>query len=368
MSAQPKLLKSKFYWIALLYFTEGFPLGMFYDVFPVYFRQQGVELRDIGVLSLLGLAWTLKFLWAPAIDHYRRHRWWMAGADLCMGAVMLVFAMNAGFGPWVWLAIGAFTIFSATNDIAIDGYTIELLNRDELGLANGVRIGFYRVGMLASGVVLALSDWVQWPGAYLVVVGIFIASAIGVLCAPREQVRAVRVDRSRGLLHDLISQPLLAGGLAAFTVFVILLIVIEAVRKGLDFVWVFALGATEIGCLFLCAALLRAAARRHALQDIERSPLLAGLMELFSRPYILPTLAFILLFKLGDAAMGFMVKPFWVDAGFSATEIGLVSVNIGLALSIAGGVAGGWYTDRIGIFKALWVLGLFQALSNLGYA
>jgi PAT family beta-lactamase induction signal transducer AmpG len=63
-----------------------------------------------------------------------------------------------------------------------------------------------------------------------------------------------------------------------------------------------------------------------------------------------------------------MVKPFWVDAGFSATEIGLVSVNIGLGLSIAGGIAGGWYTDRAGIFKALWVLGLFQALSNLGYA
>ena len=79
-------------------------------------------------------------------------------------------------------------------------------------------------------------------------------------------------------------------------------------------------------------------------------------------------LAFILIFKLGDASMGFMVKPFWVDAGFSATEIGLVSVNIGLALSIAGGLAGGWYTDRVGIFKALWVLGLFQALSNLGYA
>ena len=50
--------------------------------------------------------------------------------------------------------------------------------------------------------------------------------------------------------------------------------------------------------------------------------------------------------------MGFMVKPFWVDAGFSATQIGLVSVNIGLALSIAGGVAGGWFTDRIGIFRA----------------
>ena len=65
--------------------------------------------------------------------------------------------------------------------------------------------------------------------------------------------------------------------------------------------------------------------------------------------------------------MGFMVKPFWVDAGFSAAQIGLVSVNIGLALSIAGGVVGGWITDRIGIFSSLWILGLAQAVSNLGY-
>jgi PAT family beta-lactamase induction signal transducer AmpG len=77
---------------------------------------------------------------------------------------------------------------------------------------------------------------------------------------------------------------------------------------------------------------------------------------------------FILLFKLGDAAMGFMVKPFWVDSGFSAEQIGLVSVNLGLVLSIAGGLVGGWYVDRVGIFKGLWVLGLWQALSNLGYA
>jgi len=65
--------------------------------------------------------------------------------------------------------------------------------------------------------------------------------------------------------------------------------------------------------------------------------------------------------------MGFMVKPFWVDVGFSAAQIGLVSVNIGLGLSIAGGIVGGWITDRIGIFKSLWILGLAQAVSNLGY-
>ena len=150
------------FWIGILYFAEGFPLGVFYDVFPVQFRQQGVDLRDIGFLSLLGLAWTLKFLWAPAIDHYRHHRRWMFAVDLLMAGIMLIFAIHAEFGPWVWLAIGAFTVLSATNDIAIDGFTIEMLNKRELGLANGIRIAFYRVGMLASGFILILTDWLGW--------------------------------------------------------------------------------------------------------------------------------------------------------------------------------------------------------------
>ena len=67
--------RRKLFWVALLYFSEGLPLGVFFDIFPVYFRQRGVNLADIGLLSLLGLAWTVKFLWAPAIDWARRHRW-----------------------------------------------------------------------------------------------------------------------------------------------------------------------------------------------------------------------------------------------------------------------------------------------------
>src|SRR5688500_18085634 len=113
----PPAYKRKLLWVALLYFSEGLPLGVFYDIFPVYFRQQGVSLADIGLLSLLGLAWTIKFLWAPAIDWARHHRWWIAGANLGMALVMWLFAGSLGFGPWVWVAIGVFTMLSATNDI-----------------------------------------------------------------------------------------------------------------------------------------------------------------------------------------------------------------------------------------------------------
>jgi PAT family beta-lactamase induction signal transducer AmpG len=367
LEPQPKLLKSKLFWVGILYFSEGFPLGVFYEIFPVWFRQQGVDLRAIGAISLLGLAWTLKFLWAPAIDHYRRHRYWMATVDLAMGAVMLVFAAAAGFGPWVWAAIAVFTLLSATNDVAIDGYTIELLDKNELGFANGVRIGFYRVGMLASGLVLILSDWITWSGAFVCAALILAACAAAVLAAPPE--RAVERDAQttlRAELARIITDPKLAASVLALALGALALVdQVTKWSRAYPAFWGIALGTAGTA---LAACWIGSRRVPAAKTDATRGPMFGALIELIARPHIWPVLAFILIFKLGDASMGFMVKPFWVDAGFSATEIGLVSVNIGLALSIAGGLAGGWYTDRAGIFKALWVLGLFQALSNLGYA
>jgi PAT family beta-lactamase induction signal transducer AmpG len=371
-SATEPLLRNKLFWVGLLYFAEGFPLGVFYEIFPVYFRQQGVELRQIGLLSLLGLAWTLKFLWAPAVDYWRRHRRWMAAVDVGMGAVMLYFAMQAGFGPVVWIAIGVFTVLSATNDVAIDGYTIELLDKRELGLANGIRIGLYRVGMLASGFLLMASDWLSWHGAFVLAAVVFFGLAAACLLAPRERVVVVARGDIRAELAALSRSPFALGILAAFALGVLWLV--DSVTRwsaGRPLFWLYAASFAVVVAGAIALAGRRRNADRGALtrsdDALARGPMFGALMELLRRPAIVPVLLFILIFKLPDAAMGFMVKPFWVDAGFSAAQIGLVSVNIGLVLSIAGGIAGGWITDRIGIFPALWILGLAQAASNLGY-
>lgn len=367
MKAEKPLLKSKLFWVGILYFAEGFPLGIFYDVFPVHFRQQGIELRQIGLLSLLGLGWTLKFLWAPAIDYYRHHRVWMFCVDLLMGALMLWFAMSAGFGVWVWVAIGAFTVLSATNDIAIDGYTIEFLEKDELGLANGVRIGMYRIGVLASGFLLVASDYLQWRGAYICAALIFCVTAALSLLAPKEK-EIVR-EKSLNLgteLKNIVLDPYASGAVLLFMLGTIWLINRETKwSAALENFWLIALLAALLA--WLISLSFRSRAARPAADALTKGPMFGALMEMLSRPYIIPVIAFVLIFKLADSAMGFMIKPFWVDAGFSATEIGLVSVNIGLILSIAGGLAGGWFTDKVGIFKSLWILGLAQAFSNLGY-
>ncbi len=369
MAAPSKLLRSKLFWVALLCFSEGFPLGVFYEIFPVWFRQHGADLRSIGAISLLGLAWTLKFLWAPAVDHYRHHRWWMATVEVAMGAILLGFASAAGFGPWVWAAIALFTILSATNDIAIDGYTIEFLDKNELGLANGVRIGLYRVGMLASGLVLILSDWITWSGAFACGALILAACAAMALLAPRERVveRVAQATLAAELRRILID-PRLAAVVLTFALGVAALVNQVTDWSGrYPVLWRIALGVALAALVAVWLRSRRSRPADAASPDPTQGPMFGALMELLARPYMWPVLGFILIFKLGDASMGFMVKPFWVDAGFTATEIGLVSVNIGLGLSIAGGFVGGWYADRVGIFKGLWVLGLFQAVSNLGY-
>ncbi|MEO7403157.1 MAG: MFS transporter [Burkholderiales bacterium] len=358
-----KLVRSKLFWVAVLYFSSGFPLGVFYEMFPVYFRQAGVDLRAIGVISLLGLAWTLKFLWAPAIDHYRSHRVWMAVANLVMGVVMIAFAYAAGVPSWVWLAIGVFTLMSATNDIAIDGYTIEYLAQDEIGLANGIRIGFARVGMLASGGLLILTKYVGWAGAFWGAVGLFVLCTLASLAAPRER-RVVQVVTSsfgaelRGVIRDPRAMATLVG-----IVLATLWMIDNALKWSLGNAafWPIAIGSG------LAVWLVVKFTHRETTAQRERGPMFGTMIDMLNRPYMVPVLAFVLIFKLGDASMGFMVKPFWVDSGFTAAEIGLVSVNIGLILSIAGGLAGGWYVDRVGTYKALWVLGLLQAASNLGY-
>jgi PAT family beta-lactamase induction signal transducer AmpG len=387
-AAPPPATKRVMFWVALLYFSEGLPMGAFYDLFPVNMRQAGVSPSDIGLLSLLGLAWTVKFLWAPLVDAWRHHKWWMAGANWGMAAVLAAFALYPdalGHGDtWPWALLAAFTMLSATNDIATDGYTIELLSKGQYGVANGLRIGFYRVGMLMAGGLLVVAGQMGTPGApnWMAAYGLgallMVANGLVILTAPPQAPALVAKPKDKGASARewaaLKQQPLwlLALGLVMLG---LLWPVLGPVAKAAGWesiltvsgTWWFK-GAVPVGLMFMGAGLMVAAAHGPQARDLADGPVFGAWVDLLARPGMLPVLLFILLFKLGDAAMGFMVKPFWVDAGFKPEQIGLVSVNIGLGLSIAGGLVGGWYVDRVGIFKGLWVLGIAQALSNLGYA
>jgi MFS transporter, PAT family, beta-lactamase induction signal transducer AmpG len=296
-------------------------------------------------------------------------------------------ALGAG-ASWPWLLLAAFTVLSATNDIATDGYTIEQLSKGQLGVANGLRIGFYRGGMLAAGGMLVAAGWLgtpdapHWQAAYGLSAALLWTNGLLALLAPKgvphvsaTPARAQSVASPLATEWALLRQQpvwLMALGLVLSGLLWPVLAPVAKVAgweavQAYSSAWWFK-GAIPVGLMLAGSSLMVHAAKRPQSQGLRDGPVFGAWVLLLGRAGMIPVLLFILLFKLGDAAMGFMVKPFWVDSGFTPAQIGLVSVNVGLGLSIAGGVVGGLFVDKAGIFKGLWVLGLAQALSNLGYA
>ncbi len=286
--------------VSLLYFAEGVPFGFMHNALSVYFRSQRMSLESIGLLSLVGLAWSLKLLWAPFVDRFGKKHYWMMPAQIVIGLAMLAIRNidPSQPGMFLWIVMGTMALASATQDIAIDAYTIDILEEKELGVANGIRSSAYRVALVISGGgIVALSDFIGWDAAFTGLFVLMVSMAAVILFWPG--------------CHQDCKRP-----------------------------------------------------RPVRIIDSWISPLANAL----KRPRFFTLILFILLFKVGDAMMGPMISPFWVDRGFTRIEIGLISGTVAPIASIAGSIIGGWLTTLWGIGRALWVLGASQALSNLGYA
>jgi PAT family beta-lactamase induction signal transducer AmpG len=282
-------LSRKLGFIALLYVVEGFPMGVYQEIWPVYFRAHGVSLTEIGLYSGLYFAWSLKVFWSPLVDRCGEKRQWIAAAMATMASALVALSwLPPGSTPLVWFAMGTFCIASATQDIAIDAYTIGLVERGQEGPANSVRVAAYRVGfLLAGGGLLLLPSVIGWNGT-------FVMGAI------------------------------LSGALAA--------------------------------AVFLCPRV----------DNPGRQERDANLWARWrDREGVVPVIAFVLLYRVGDRAMGTMVKPFWVDRGFSFQEIALYSTSFGIGATILGAIVGGVVVSRIGIYRSLWWLGGAAIASNL---
>ncbi len=289
-------LNKKLLLVSLLYFAEGFPFGIIEQTLPVYFRLHGMSLVHVGFLSFLSLPYALKFIWAPAVDFMGSRRHWITAAQFLMAASILVLIPLDPANPstLLWASIACLSIFSATQDIAIDAYSIELLNPSEMGLANGFRQAAYRVALvIAGGLFVALGGWLGWKLTYLAAAGILTVCGIASIRLPR----------------------------------------VEVLRP-----------------------------------KFSITSLAAPVRDFLQRPGVVQVTLFILLYKLGDMSMGPMVRPFWLARDLSLTEIGLITGTFGILASIAGGLAGGLFMARFGIFHGLWFLGLWQSVSNLTYA
>lgn len=356
-------------WIAVLYFLEGLPFGVFFDFFPIWLRSHHFSLSTVGTLSLLGLAWSLKFLWASLIDHSGQHRWWIFGVNITMGVCLFLLSLQTHISVLSWVLLCVYVICSATNDISIDGLTIIMSGNTQMGRVNAIRNMAYRVGLVTAGGLLSLSQLISWKGTFLVTGILFWINSVVILFIPRCTQREAPVASLSAKQEFLVlfRHPLILLGLIAtltgmlWPAFLKLIPSLHALQNAQHVIRLLPVVLILLGIGIVSK-------KMKSNQQFDTGPTFGPFLRLLQKPSILGTIAFILLYKVGEAAAGFMIKPFWLDAGFSKNEIAWFSVNLGIILSISGGIVGGWYVDRHSVIRSLWVLGILSTFANLLYA
>ena len=284
----------------LMGFPSGLPLLLTSRTLLFWMEEVKVDIKTIGVFSLVSLPYAFKFAWAFLLDHYSpswlgRRRGWLF---LCQIALALLLASVAFLDPksqTLWLALTCFLIsfFSATQDIAVDAYRRETLADNELGLGSSLFVIGYRAAMWVSGAAaLILADIMPWKLVYLSM------AAIMLLCIPITlwaQEPEVQTNPESSLLQS-IYQPIA------------------------DFF-----------------------KTRHAV-------------------YIL---LFLLLYKAGDAMAGHLTSPFYLQMGYSKSEIALIAKTLSFFTTTGGALLGGFIILKININRSLWVFGVLQAISTV---
>lgn len=289
---------------ALMGFGSGLPLLLTGSVLQAWLKDGGIDLARIGLFALVGLPYTLKFLWSPLFDRYRiprlgRRRGWLLVAQIALVAALIVLScVHPQPDDLLLVSLAALLVafFSASQDIVVDAYRRESLTDLELGLGSALYVNGYRVGMLlAGGGGLILADLLSFAEMYRLM-ALFMAACIVVTLAAREP-------------------PLPEGSPRTLA---------EAVY--------------------------------------------APFRDYFTRDGAWLALAFILFYKLGDSMAAAMTTPFYLDLGYTKTEIGAVVKLFGFWATIGGATLGGIWILRMGLKRALWLFGIGQMVSTLGFA
>jgi PAT family beta-lactamase induction signal transducer AmpG len=285
-------------------FASGLPLALTGGTLQAWATVENVSLQDIGFLTLVGTAYTLKFFWAPLVDRYAppmlgRRRGWMALTQLLLAFGLMAMGLaspGTSLGPLAMIAV-LVAFFSATQDIAFDAYRTDVLQAKERGAGAALSVLGYRLAMLVSGgLALIIADqWLGWQAMYLLMGMLMLGGVLATLVAPEPQTPAKTPE--------------------TLTVAV-----------------------------------------------------MGPLKEFFSRNGVWTLLLLIVLYKLGDAFAGALSTTFLIrGAGYTVTEVGTINKLMGLAATIVGALVGGSLMARFGLYRSLMFFGLLQAVSNLGY-
>ncbi len=289
--------------VALLSLSSGLPLGLVWLSVPTWMAAAGVDIKTVGLITLAQAPYSFKFVWAPLMDRVwppflGRKRGWILLTQLVLAALFGALA-SVATSPTVGTISAlllAISFASATQDIAVDAYTVEVLREGEQGAAAGTRTAMYRVAMWISGnAAISLGPIWGWDVTIWALAALFLALIPVTVFAP-----------------EPVSQPAPPTSLRAA-------------------VW---------------------------------EPFVGFL----SRPRALEILAFVFLYKLADNLATALIRPFLQQHGYDAWDVGVGSGTATLISIALGTIIGGLLTERLSVPRALWIFGIIQGLTNVGYA
>jgi PAT family beta-lactamase induction signal transducer AmpG len=309
--------------VILLGFSSGLPLALSGATLAIWMTEAGVDLRTIGLYALVGLPYTIKFLWAPLVDALDipilsralgRRRGWLVFTQLLLAVTILFLAVQDPSKALWPVALGAVMVAaaSATQDIVIDAFRVESLDTSEQAAGMAGYVAAYRIGMLVSGAgVIALTAWLEHIG----------------------------------------------------------------VARDAVWMWGYVAAAVLVGVGLFASVMATEPAAPPDVVDKKRDPFarvaltaFGAFKEFLTRPDAIAVLLFVVLFKFCDAFAGVLTGPFVIGIGFDkATYAGIVK-GVGLASALIGGFAGGAVARALPLSTSLWIGGILQAVSNLSFA
>jgi PAT family beta-lactamase induction signal transducer AmpG len=289
--------------VTLLGFASGLPLALTSGTLQAWMAVDGVNIRTIGIFALVGLPYTVKFLWSPIMDRFvppllGRRRGWMIITQLVLMLGIAIMAFNSPKQAPLLMAAFALTVAfsSASQDIVIDAYRTDVLREKERGAGAAVFVMGYRIAMLISGALaLVLSDNIGWHSTYLLMAGLMTVGIISTFFGPEPEQKIIPPKS----LQEAIWGPLKDYFSRRAAVLLLLLIIL------------YKLGDAYAGTL----------------------------------------------------TTAFLIK----GVGFSPTDVGTINKGLGLISLIVGAMFGGALMARLGLFRSLLLFGVLQAVSNLSF-
>ena len=295
--------------------ASGLPLLLTFSTLSAWLATAGVSRSAIGAFALVGTPYAFKFLWSPLIDRLppplplgRRRGW---GITIQLGLLAAILGLGSCDPKRDLHLIGMLAVLvaflSASQDIVIDAYRVELLGQEQQGPGAGMIQTGYRIGMLIAGAgALIIASHAGWFAAYATMAALIGVAMLIFLFAPEPAARVEIVTSKPGSRCDAFRQ------------------------------WL----ATAVTGPFA---------------------------DFMRRPLWVVILIFILGYKLGEAMAGVMAMPLYVSLGFSLEQIAAVSKLVGFFATVVGALVGGVITAQLGVLRALVVCGVLQSAGNLFY-